>query len=73
MDELIMMIVLAITYFVWGFYVVLFPTKFKDSIEKSSRNRIRMLGFCIIVPSFISFTWIYIMILLGNLMEELYR
>jgi hypothetical protein len=73
MREFVIMLVLSITYLVWGFYIVLFPEKFRKNIEKSSKNGIRILGLTVAGVSIISFMWIYIMFLVGNLMEELFR
>lgn len=73
MREFIIMLILSITYLVWGFNIVLFPERFRKNIEKSSRNGIRVVGLTIAGVSFISFAWIYIMFLVGNLMEEILR
>jgi len=73
MQELICMIIFSIIYLVWGFYIVLFPDKFKKSIEKSSRNGIRLVGLTIAGASIISLGWIYLIVVVGRLMEKIYQ
>ena len=73
MQEIVCMIIFSIIYLVWGFSIVLFPAKFKEKVEKSSKNGIRMIGLAIAGASIISLGWIYLMTLGMKMFESLYR
>jgi len=67
MIAFIIMLVFSIIYLVLGFYIVLFPDKFRRSVEKSSGNCIKIVGLTIAGVSIVSFAWIYIMLVVTNL------
>ena len=61
------MLIFSIIYLVLGFYIILFPDKFKRSVEKSSGNGIKIIGLIIAGVSIINFAWMYIMLVVTNL------
>ena len=73
MEELTLMIIFSLIYLVWGFYIILFPDKFKINIEKTTKTGIRLIGLTIAGASIISLGWIYIIVVAGKIMEQLSR